>query len=158
MSGACSDCGGPVYRYSKTGRCKACSNRARVPDAVSARLAMLKTRSNSERLDKFRVKHGEDECWGWAGGDNGVGYPVLRINKVLRVATQIALEADGRPKPSPDHVACHACDNPPCTNPKHLWWGTETENMQDAASKGRLPGNKKPRLRGLGAPIKGALQ
>lgn len=34
---------------------------------------------------------------------------------------------------------CHSCDNPKCFNPKHLWVGTQKENMQDAHRKGRLP-------------------
>jgi len=93
-----------------------------------------------ERLAKFRVVRGENECWGWSGCHNGVGYPVLRVDKRLRVATQLALEADGRPAPSDEHVACHTCDNPICTNPRHLWWGTEKDNMRDASRKGRLSG------------------
>ena len=28
------------------------------------------------------------------------------------------------------HV-CHACNNGKCSNPKHLYWGTASENRQD---------------------------
>jgi len=38
---------------------------------------------------------------------------------------------------------CHACDNPRCINPDHLWVGTAKENMQDAKRKGRLFHQKK---------------
>ena len=31
---------------------------------------------------------------------------------------------------------CHACHNEKCSNPKHLYWGTRKENMQDAKDNG----------------------
>lgn len=31
---------------------------------------------------------------------------------------------------------CHACNNEKCSNPKHLYWGTRKENVQDARNHG----------------------
>ena len=31
---------------------------------------------------------------------------------------------------------CHACHNGDCSNPKHLYWGTRKENVQDSISNG----------------------
>ena len=32
---------------------------------------------------------------------------------------------------------CHACHNGKCSNPKHLYWGSVTENNQDAYANGK---------------------
>lgn len=34
--------------------------------------------------------------------------------------------------------ACHACDNPPCVRPDHLFWGVPQDNFDDAVAKGRM--------------------
>jgi hypothetical protein len=31
---------------------------------------------------------------------------------------------------------CHACHNDKCSNPKHLYWGTRKENIDDAKNNG----------------------
>jgi hypothetical protein len=76
-----------------------------------------------------------DECWLWSGYRNRGGYPVLDG----RVATRIMREQiDGRAVPA-DRLVCHACDNPPCVNPNHLWIGTHSANALDMVAKGRKP-------------------
>jgi len=36
--------------------------------------------------------------------------------------------------PSKVALCCHACSNDNCSNPKHLYWGTYKENLDDARS------------------------
>lgn len=33
-------------------------------------------------------------------------------------------------------LLCHACNNPNCSNPRHLYWGTDKENLQDSKNAG----------------------
>jgi hypothetical protein len=52
---------------------------------------------------------------------------------------RVMCEAAHGPAPSPRHEALHDCDNPPCSEPAHLLWGTHGDNLGDMASKGRGP-------------------
>lgn len=85
---------------------------------------------------------GPDACWPWRGAKNSRGrwgYGVFYVGqKRLVVAHRVALEWSSGPPPSAEHDACHHCDNPPCCNPEHLFWGTPKDNTEDARSKGRL--------------------
>jgi hypothetical protein len=90
-----------------------------------------------DRLAKYAPPLGQDDCWEWSGARNNKNYGVLRVAGKNRLATHIALEVDGRPRPDASLFALHRCDNPPCVNPNHLRWGTQAANMQEALSKGR---------------------
>lgn len=140
----CNHCGKRLYARNRSGHCAPCrmrqinQSKELVGRQQARRLATLYAQSVADRVARFQVRNGPDECWGWTGCHNGIGYAKITYRKRQTLVTHLALEMDGRPRPSGDHVACHSCDNPICTNPAHLWWGTEKENMQDAAAKGRL--------------------
>ena len=84
-------------------------------------------------------------CWLWTGATDGRGYGALNNRRVSdkplkahRVA--FCLETGRWPEPS----ALHRCDNTRCVRFSHLFEGTQTDNMRDAARKGRIvpPGQK----------------
>lgn len=91
-------------------------------------------RSIEDRYEEHVVRT-SDGCWGWSGALNTSGYP--RSGKLY--AHRLSYLIHHGPIPDGLYVL-HSCDNPPCTNPDHLSLGTQTDNMADANSKGRLDG------------------
>ncbi|WP_080439241.1 MULTISPECIES: HNH endonuclease [Pseudomonas syringae group] len=92
-----------------------------------------------ERLERYQIKG--DGCWGWSGTSDGKGYGALsnRLGKPFspEKAHRISYEKEFGEIPLGMNV-CHSCDNPPCTNPQHLFLGTQQENMADCSKKGRI--------------------
>jgi hypothetical protein len=78
-------------------------------------------------------------CWLWHGGGHESGHGVFTVDRKPVPASRFALEgALGYPPPEGTEV-CHRCDNPPCVNPRHLYYGTRQQNMDDAWARGRMP-------------------
>lgn len=84
------------------------------------------------------VQIGEpDECWLWTGNTNKKGYGQIRIPRVgMVMAHRHAYTLINGPLEA-GQVVLHACDNPPCVNPRHLSAGSNVDNMQDMVQKGR---------------------
>lgn len=81
-----------------------------------------------------------DGCWLWTGARNQSGYGVIRVDNERRAygAHSYSLElATGQRCPE-GMYACHHCDNKPCVNPAHLYYGTPKQNTADAVARGRL--------------------
>jgi hypothetical protein len=81
-------------------------------------------------------KLGPDECWNWIAGINKGGYGQLKYEGHTDRAHRIAwILAYG---PIPDNFGVlHACDNPACVNPHHLFLGTQSDNIKDCVKKNR---------------------
>lgn len=80
-------------------------------------------------------------CWEWTGPRNACGYGTTNVENRSALAHRVAWELLRGPIPD-GLLVCHKCDNPPCCNPDHLFLGTQADNMQDAARKGRIPGKR----------------
>lgn len=82
-------------------------------------------------------------CWEWKGGrkvDSGYGYfNVPGYGKKERAHRVSWIILKNHRHSIPDGVQIlHACDNPPCASPWHLFAGNHDTNMQDKKSKKRL--------------------
>lgn len=82
-----------------------------------------------------------DGCWKWTAAKNESGYGMFGIGKKkLDRAHRISWKLLRGDIPKGLFVL-HKCDNPECSNPEHLFLGTNLDNVRDMISKGR---NSKP--------------
>jgi hypothetical protein len=127
-------CGNMMYDIDNQGRRK----------KYAARSCYSKLRWGHTLAEKFEnkvIRKGEDECWGWKG-KLWKGYGRMRMNFKELTASRVSYELFVGPIPEGMHVL-HKCDNPECTNPRHLFLGTHEDNMNDMARKKRNAAGKK---------------
>ena len=76
----------------------------------------------------------ETECWNWKGHSQRYGRLIYQREEIKahRLAYRLTYGKF-------DDSLCilHPCDNPLCCNPKHLFIGTQDDNMKDMVAKGR---------------------
>ena len=75
-------------------------------------------------------------CWIAPGCRTAAGYALVSVNGRRSLAHRYAWERSYGPIP-PGLFVCHRCDNPPCCNFKHLFLGTQGDNLADMRAKGR---------------------
>ncbi len=76
-------------------------------------------------------------CWYWTGCKLKVGYGVFRISHKNYRSHRLSWEIYNGKIPK-DLCVLHTCDVRSCVNPKHLWLGTQKDNMRDMNEKGRV--------------------
>lgn len=87
---------------------------------------------------KVAIDPAPDACWLWTGATQSNGYGVIRVRGRLGLAHRMAWRlSHGRPAPGGREIA-HTCDVRACVRPSHLFVASHADNMQDAATKGRL--------------------
>jgi hypothetical protein len=78
----------------------------------------------------------KSKCWLWMGKPTKDGYGQTKVNGkrwvVSRLVYKLYFGDFDKTK-----IVCHTCDNPRCVNPKHLFLGTQKDNMLDMVKKKR---------------------
>ncbi len=80
---------------------------------------------------------GPDDCWLWNAPLDKDGYGAMQVcYKRLRAHRVSYVLHNGPLKPS--ELVLHKCDNPRCVNPKHLFTGSQADNVRDRDTKQRM--------------------
>ena len=82
--------------------------------------------------------HSEDECWIWKGAMTSRKYGSFFYLGKMQPSHRISWMLHNNQIIPKTMYVCHSCDTPLCVNPKHLFLGTQKDNIQDCVKKGRV--------------------
>jgi hypothetical protein len=118
-------------------------------DLIEAKAALDRVLQMSQSLYNHQVPEGVDEDDYTDGFMAAFGQMTEIINSELSLlragattAHRVSWTIHNGPIPDSLYVL-HKCDNPPCSNPDHLFLGTHLENIADMVAKGRHVGARR---------------
>lgn len=102
---------------------------------------------NLEVIERFHEKWQADPesgCWEWTSAKMPTGYGQMKIPSTRKQVYAHRLSYMIHKGDIPEGMqVCHACDNPSCVKPSHLFLGTSSDNHLDMKAKERhLNGEK----------------
>lgn len=89
-----------------------------------------------DRFDRLVRVTSTEDCWEWDGTKSTRGYGHMNIDGVTKNAQCVSWYLHHGEWS--DKYILHRCDNRECTNPNHLFEGTQKQNIQDAINKRRM--------------------
>lgn len=78
----------------------------------------------------------DDDCYIWTASRNKKGYGTIGIGGKTCLSHRVAWVFKHGSIPD-GMLICHRCDEPACVNWRHLWIGTNRDNLDDMLKKGR---------------------
>ena len=143
----CQRCGNEFqyYRSPKNliekGEPKYCNEECRRKVALERIYFSWDNLCEKEKIDRLQKSFEEkvirkEGCWDWKGAKGPNGYLNIRYNQKKIMAHRASWILYKGEIPEGIHVL-HKCDNRRCTNPEHLFLGTEKDNAIDRQEKNR---------------------
>lgn len=90
----------------------------------------------NEKFWPYVNKKSENECWGWNGYTNNLGYGKIYSDRIYVYSHRLSYILYKGKIPNGKEI-CHTCNNPNCVNPNRLEAKSHKENIQQVTKDKR---------------------